>query len=368
MGAKISGIGTRTLTIEGVAELHGATVEVIPDRIETGTFAMAAAMTGGDVAAAQRPPRASRRRRWASSASTGVACRRTEADGIRVHRNGNGILARRCRDRTLPRLPHRSPGPVHGADDHVGRAPRPSARPSSRTATCMWPSSPASAPTSASTARWRRSRASRTLKGAQVMATDLRASVSLVDRRPRRPRRNHRQPHLPPRPRLRAARRKLSRCGADIERVSGEPATQRADGSHRRPMASRGPPQRGGGGCACSGGGRPHTRLCFCPPPAWAVGARDRLRRPRQTPESRGGDASARRRSRRADGYSAAPLRCDAARVEAAPPSRGEGLRATARSFDHPFASPFRPDSPAVPALSPIPHAVHPSTPPASPV
>src|ERR1700709_2571012 len=43
MGAKISGIGTRTITIEGVSSLHGATIDVIPDRIETGTFAMAAA-------------------------------------------------------------------------------------------------------------------------------------------------------------------------------------------------------------------------------------------------------------------------------------------------------------------------------------
>jgi UDP-N-acetylglucosamine 1-carboxyvinyltransferase len=49
MGARISGIGTRTITIEGVPSLHGATVQVIPDRIETGTFAMAAAMAGGDV-------------------------------------------------------------------------------------------------------------------------------------------------------------------------------------------------------------------------------------------------------------------------------------------------------------------------------
>ncbi len=49
MGAKISGIGTSTLTIEGVAALHGATHEVLPDRIETGTFAACVAMTGGDV-------------------------------------------------------------------------------------------------------------------------------------------------------------------------------------------------------------------------------------------------------------------------------------------------------------------------------
>jgi len=49
MGAKISGIGTRTLTIEGVTSLHGANVAVIPDRIETGTFLCAVAATGGNV-------------------------------------------------------------------------------------------------------------------------------------------------------------------------------------------------------------------------------------------------------------------------------------------------------------------------------
>lgn len=49
MGAKISGIGTSTLTIEGVTSLHGATHRVLPDRIETGTFAACVAMTGGDV-------------------------------------------------------------------------------------------------------------------------------------------------------------------------------------------------------------------------------------------------------------------------------------------------------------------------------
>lgn len=49
MGAKISGIGTSTITIEGVASLHGATHAVLPDRIETGTFAACVAMAGGDV-------------------------------------------------------------------------------------------------------------------------------------------------------------------------------------------------------------------------------------------------------------------------------------------------------------------------------
>ncbi|HLF59167.1 MAG TPA: UDP-N-acetylglucosamine 1-carboxyvinyltransferase [Alphaproteobacteria bacterium] len=49
MGAKIEGIGTDTLTIEGVSRLHGARHAVIPDRIETGTYAIAAAITGGEV-------------------------------------------------------------------------------------------------------------------------------------------------------------------------------------------------------------------------------------------------------------------------------------------------------------------------------
>lgn len=49
MGAKISGAGTSTITIEGVEKLHGHRHRVLPDRIETGTYAMAVAMTGGDV-------------------------------------------------------------------------------------------------------------------------------------------------------------------------------------------------------------------------------------------------------------------------------------------------------------------------------
>ena len=49
MGAQIQGAGSPTITIAGVKELHGAEHEVIPDRIETATFAIAAAATGGDV-------------------------------------------------------------------------------------------------------------------------------------------------------------------------------------------------------------------------------------------------------------------------------------------------------------------------------
>ena len=49
MGARIEGIGSDTITIQGVEQLHGASHKVIADRIETGTYAMAAAITGGEL-------------------------------------------------------------------------------------------------------------------------------------------------------------------------------------------------------------------------------------------------------------------------------------------------------------------------------
>jgi UDP-N-acetylglucosamine 1-carboxyvinyltransferase len=49
MGARISGAGTGTITIEGVTTLHGVTHEVIPDRVEAGTFLIAGAITSGQV-------------------------------------------------------------------------------------------------------------------------------------------------------------------------------------------------------------------------------------------------------------------------------------------------------------------------------
>src|SRR3546814_2055536 len=51
MGAQIEGVGTSTMIIHGVERLHGAEYEVLPDRIETGTFLVGAAMTGGKVRA-----------------------------------------------------------------------------------------------------------------------------------------------------------------------------------------------------------------------------------------------------------------------------------------------------------------------------
>jgi UDP-N-acetylglucosamine 1-carboxyvinyltransferase len=56
MGARIEGDGTRTVRIQGVKQLHGCSHSVIPDRIEAGTFAVAAAMTRGDVEVANCCP------------------------------------------------------------------------------------------------------------------------------------------------------------------------------------------------------------------------------------------------------------------------------------------------------------------------
>lgn len=58
MGGKVSGAGTDTLTIEGVAELNGGEYRVMPDRIETGTFLVAAAVTQGKVKCLETDPKA----------------------------------------------------------------------------------------------------------------------------------------------------------------------------------------------------------------------------------------------------------------------------------------------------------------------
>ena len=57
MGAKIEGAGTATLVIEGVERLSGTSYEVLPDRIETGTFLVAGAITGGKITAKRARPK-----------------------------------------------------------------------------------------------------------------------------------------------------------------------------------------------------------------------------------------------------------------------------------------------------------------------
>ena len=57
MGARIEGAGTRTIRVKGVEKLNGARHRIIPDRIEAGTFVVAATLTGGDVVVANCDPR-----------------------------------------------------------------------------------------------------------------------------------------------------------------------------------------------------------------------------------------------------------------------------------------------------------------------
>ena len=91
MGAKISGAGTSTITIDGVESLSGARHRVIPDRIETGTYAMAVAMTGGDVVL-EGARIELLQRAFDTLSEAGAEISQTE-DGVRVRRNGNGLRA-----------------------------------------------------------------------------------------------------------------------------------------------------------------------------------------------------------------------------------------------------------------------------------
>ncbi|MEW6017286.1 MAG: UDP-N-acetylglucosamine 1-carboxyvinyltransferase [Pseudomonadota bacterium] len=84
MGAQITGAGQETIRIQGVARLNGATHAVIPDRIETGTYALAAAMAGGEV-------------RITHTRSDFIAnlLEKMEEAGVDVVRHNDGVTIRR---------------------------------------------------------------------------------------------------------------------------------------------------------------------------------------------------------------------------------------------------------------------------------
>src|ERR1700691_4514109 len=89
MGARITGAGTSRIVVEGVAKLHGERHTVLPDRIETGTYAMAVAMTGGDVQlSGARPELLQSAFDVLTRAGADIT---VNNDGIRVARNGAGI-------------------------------------------------------------------------------------------------------------------------------------------------------------------------------------------------------------------------------------------------------------------------------------
>jgi UDP-N-acetylglucosamine 1-carboxyvinyltransferase len=89
MGARIDGIGTSTLRIQGRDRLEGAVHAVLPDRIETGTFAYAVAATGGDVLL-EGARRSLLDTALVALEQTGAEIEETNS-GIRVRRNGAGI-------------------------------------------------------------------------------------------------------------------------------------------------------------------------------------------------------------------------------------------------------------------------------------
>ena len=89
MGARVEGIDTPTLTITGVGSLSGADWSVIPDRIEAGTYATAAAMTGGDVTLTKMRP-ALLTALTAKLREAGVTVDETP-DGLRIRRDGGRL-------------------------------------------------------------------------------------------------------------------------------------------------------------------------------------------------------------------------------------------------------------------------------------
>jgi UDP-N-acetylglucosamine 1-carboxyvinyltransferase len=217
MGAKISGAGSSQIVIEGVAKLGPARHSVLPDRIETGTYAMAVAMTGGDVLLEGARPE------LLQSAldllgQVGATVTATN-EGVRVTRNGAGLAPVEVTTEPFPGFPTdlqaqlmalmtRARGTSRITETifenrfmHVQELARLGAKISLDGQTAMI-------------------EGVEKLKGAPVMATDLRASVSLVIAALAAEGETivNRVYHLD-----RGFERledKLSRCGAEVERIT----------------------------------------------------------------------------------------------------------------------------------------------------
>lgn len=177
MGAKVTGAGTGTIHIQGVGRLHGATHPVMPDRIETGTFALAAAMAGGEV----------RLTKTRSDLIGGLIEKMTEA-GVDVTAHNDGLTVKRNGERLRAVEIDTAPYPGFATDLQAQfMALMTLASGESIIRETIFENRFMHAPelsrlgadisVSGGEARVRGVEA---LEGAQVMATDLRASVSLV--------------------------------------------------------------------------------------------------------------------------------------------------------------------------------------------
>ncbi len=217
MGARIEGIGTDRLSVEGVERLHGAEHSIVPDRIETGTYLCAAAITGGEI-----------RLRHARIEHLGALVRvlaeagveLSEADDCLIARRMNGLRGVDCMTEPYPGFPTDMQAQfmalmsvAEGAAMvtetifenrfmHVLELNRMGARINVHGASAIVRGVPA-------------------LSGAPVMATDLRASVSLVlaGLAAKGETVVNRVYHLDRG--YEALEQKLAACGADIERLRG---------------------------------------------------------------------------------------------------------------------------------------------------
>ncbi len=218
MGAKVSGAGTATIEIEGVARLHGARHSVLPDRIETGTYAMAVAMTGGDVLL-ENARIDLLKAAFDVLGRTGVTIE-ARPNGVRVARNGTDLAPVDVTTEPFPGFPTdlqaqfmalmcRAKGVSHIRETifenrfmHVQELARLGAK--IRLDGDMAVVEGVDV-----------------LKGAQVMATDLRASVAMVIGGLVAEGETvvHRVYHLDRG--FEALEKKLQRCGAQVERITG---------------------------------------------------------------------------------------------------------------------------------------------------
>lgn len=217
MGAKISGAGTPRIVVDGVARLKGARHRVLPDRIETGTYACAVAMTGGDVML--EGARMDLLQTAFDVLTQAGATVTSTNEGIRIQRNGAGLQPVQVTTEPFPGFPTdlqaqlmalmtRARGTSRITETifenrfmHVQELARLGARIAldGQVATIE---------------------GVERLKGAQVMATDLRASVSLVIAALAAEGDTHvnRVYHLDRG--FERLEEKLGRCGAAIERLS----------------------------------------------------------------------------------------------------------------------------------------------------
>jgi UDP-N-acetylglucosamine 1-carboxyvinyltransferase len=217
MGARISGIGTDKLLVEGVERLHGASHSIIPDRIETGSYACAAAISGGSVFL-----------RDARLEHLGATVRTLREAGVEILEQPGGLMVKRLNG-------------LHGADAMTEPYP---GFPTDMQAQFMALMSVAEGASMVTETIFENRfmhvpelnrmgarinvhgasaivRGVPSLKGAPVMATDLRASLSLIlaGLGAKGETVVNRVYHLDRG--YEAVERKLAACGADIERIGG---------------------------------------------------------------------------------------------------------------------------------------------------